>query len=149
MADSRVHLEVEDWIRQTWMPEQFGQPFFRERLQLESGGQFDFDAVSADRRVAASISASGGFTASGKAAVPKLNKLRSDVLFLLQAPLDRRLIVLADSDLFNLCAREIESGRMPRQVEFFHAPLPPVLESRLRASRARAAAEVTPGGTAR
>ena len=149
LADSRVHLEVEDWIRQIWMPDTFGQPFFRERLQLESGGLFDFDAVSADRRIAASISASGGFTASGKAAVPKLNKLRSDVLFLLQTSLDRRLVVLADADLFKLCEREIDSGRMPRQVEFFHAPLPDALEIKLRASRAVAAAEVSPGGAAR
>jgi hypothetical protein len=146
MADSRVHLEVEDWIRQTWMPQQFGQAFFRERLQLESGGLFDFDAVSSDRTVAASISASGGFTASGKAAVPKLNKIRSDILFLMQASLVRRMINLADSDLHALCLREVESDRMPTKVEFHLAPPPAELEAKLRASRAVAAAEVTPGG---
>ena len=46
MADTRVQLEVEDWVRRNWMPEQYGIRFSRERLRLRSGGVFDFDAVS-------------------------------------------------------------------------------------------------------
>jgi len=30
MADTRVQLEVEDWVRQQWMPTQFRQNFFIE-----------------------------------------------------------------------------------------------------------------------
>lgn len=64
------------------MPTQFGTKFSRERLQLRSGGVFDFDAVSEDRSVVATISTSGSRTAGGKNAVGKLLKLRSDMLFL-------------------------------------------------------------------
>jgi len=27
MADTRVHVTVENWVREKWMPEKFGQPF--------------------------------------------------------------------------------------------------------------------------
>ncbi len=52
MADTRIQIQVEDWIRRNWMPKKFGQKFHRERLQLSSGGVFDFDAVSADNKIA-------------------------------------------------------------------------------------------------
>jgi hypothetical protein len=42
MADTRVQLEVEDWVRKEWMPQHFGMNFYRERLKVRSGG------VSAD-----------------------------------------------------------------------------------------------------
>jgi hypothetical protein len=40
MADTRMQLEVEDWVRREWMPGKFGQPFFRERVRLSPGGVF-------------------------------------------------------------------------------------------------------------
>lgn len=82
MADTRVQLEVEDWVRDCWMLKEFGQKYHRTRLPLSSGGVFDFDAVSDDRKTAACISTSSGMTARGKHAVGKLMKLRSDMLFL-------------------------------------------------------------------
>jgi len=60
MANSRVQLEAEDWVRREWMQNQFGKVFTRERLQLDAGGQFDFDAVSLDKQIAAVISTNGG-----------------------------------------------------------------------------------------
>ena len=56
MADTRVQLEVEDWVRKQWMPSEFGQRFSRERVRLDSGGMFDFDAVSADESTVATNS---------------------------------------------------------------------------------------------
>jgi len=62
VAITRVQLEVEDWVRREWMPKQFGQRFRRERMTLRSGGVFDFDAVSEDDAIIASISTSGAST---------------------------------------------------------------------------------------
>jgi hypothetical protein len=56
MADPRVQLEVEDWVRQQWMPTKFGMGFYRERLKIRSGGVFDIDAVSGDKSIVAAIS---------------------------------------------------------------------------------------------
>jgi hypothetical protein len=82
MADTRVQLEVEDWVRQQWMPQHFGMDFYRERMKIRSGGVFDFDAVSADKSIVATISTSGAKTSGGKNAVGKIMKIRSDMLFL-------------------------------------------------------------------
>jgi len=85
-----------------WMPNYFGQSFYRERMPLSSGGVFDFDAVSADKSIVASISTSGSRTASGKRAVGKLMKLRSDMLFLMMADAPRKVIVLCEPDMVAL-----------------------------------------------
>jgi hypothetical protein len=144
MADTRVQLEVEDWVREYWMLEQFGQSFYRNRVKLSSGGFFDFDAVSEDKLVAACISTSGSKTSTGKAAVGKLLKVRSDMLFLhLAAGLTRKLIVLTESDMHQVCLREKSGGRAPLDIEFHHAPIPVELHSRLLLARAAASREVT------
>lgn len=91
MADTRIQLEVEDWVRRNWLKAQFGMPFFRERRLLRSGGVFDFDAVSEDNSIVATISTSGSKTATGKYAVGKILKLRSDMLFLTMVETKRRL----------------------------------------------------------
>jgi hypothetical protein len=65
MADTRCQLECEDWVRQDWMPQRFGQSFHRDRVRLSSGGFFDFDGVSADGATIATISTSGAKTSGG------------------------------------------------------------------------------------
>jgi len=148
MADTRVQLEVEDWVRDKWMPEQFACDFYRKRLPLTSGGVFDFDAVSQDRKMAACISTSGGKTASGKHAVGKLLKLRSDMLFLIMAKEpERRIMVLTEPDMLEACSKEKAGGRVPQQIEFVLADLPEDLRKKLTQATKNASKEVSPGGT--
>jgi hypothetical protein len=143
MADARVQLEVEDWVRE-WMRQHFGQPFTRERLRLSSGGVFDFDAVSHDGKIAATISTSGSETASGKHAVGKLLKIRSDMFFLLLAEVHKRVVVLTERDMYELCLKERVGGRVPANIEFVHTEIPQQLANKLRSSRAQASKEVSP-----
>jgi hypothetical protein len=144
VADTRVQLEVEDWVRKEWMPTQFGQRFRRERVPLISGGVFDFDAVSDDDKIVAAISTSGATTASGKLAVGKLLKIRSDMLFLVLARAERKLIVLTEEDMVELCLKEREGGRVPTEIEFMHAEIPSSLRAKLTKARASASDEVQP-----
>ena len=144
MADTRVQLEVEDWVRRTWMRQVYGQDFYHERLPLTSGGVFDFDAVSADRRIVASISTSGATTASGKRAVGKLQKIRSDMYFLLLVQTDQRLVVLTEKDMYDLCTSELNAGRVHQSIEFLHVEIPEALAEHLRQSRKKASKEVSP-----
>lgn len=144
MADTRVQLEVEDWVRREWMLTQYGEPFYRERLLLTSGGYFDFDAVSADRSIAATISTSGAKTASGKHAVGKLLKIRSDMYFLLLANVLRRVVVLTEHDMYELCLKESAGGRVHGDIEFVHVEIPTDLATRLTAARSKASEEVSP-----
>jgi hypothetical protein len=144
MAATNVQLEVEDWVRRNWMPENFGQQFHRDRVKLSCGGVFDFDAVSADGRITASISTSGGKTARGKFGVGKLLKIRSDMYFLLLADADRRVVVLTEPDMLAVCEAEKRNGRVPASIEFVLAHIPNELRNRLNAARQKASEEVSP-----
>lgn len=143
MADTRIQLEVEDWVRRNWMPTQFGMSFSRERLRLKSGGVFDFDAVSDDHSIVATISTSGSKTSSGKHAVGKILKLRSDMLFLTLVGAQRRIIVLTERDMHERCEKEVQGGRVPSDIEFVCAAIPDDLRARLVAARKKAADEST------
>ena len=135
MADTRVQLEVEDWVRQQWMPQHFGLNFYRERLRIRSGGVFDFDAVSADKSIVAVISTSGAKTSGGKSAVGKILKIRSDILFLTMVDAERRVVVLTERDMYEQCLKEAKGGRVPPEVEFAYAPLCDDINSRLLIAR--------------
>lgn len=141
MADTRVQLEVEDWVRQQWMPQHFGVNFYRERLQIRSGGVFDFDAVSADRTVVATISTSGAKTSGGKNAVGKILKIRSDILFLTMVQAKRRVVVLTERDMYEQCLKEARGGRVPQEIEFAYAPLSDEINTRLMAARQNCSVE--------
>ena len=141
MADTRIQLEVEDWVRRNWMMPQLGTRFTRERLPLRSGGVFDFDAVSEDHSIVATISTSGSKTAGGNYAVGKILKLRSDMLFLTMVAAKRRLIVLTERDMCNQCEKEAAGGRVPPEIEFVCALIPDDLRARLVAARLKASTE--------
>ena len=141
MADTRVQLEVEDWVRQQWMPPHFGMNFYRERVKIRSGGVFDFDAVSGDKSIVATISTSGAKTSGGKYAVDKILKIRSDMLFLTMAEAKRRVVVLTEQDMHEQCLKEKEGGRVPQEIEFVYAPLPEKLNELLVAARRKASVE--------
>lgn len=144
MADTRVQLEVEDWVRTTWMPTTFSQRFRRERLPIRPGGKFDFDAVSEDNAIIATISTSSSLTSGGKHGVGKMMKLRSDMLFLIMAQAERRLIVLTEKDMHERCLAEAAGGRVPPEVEFLLAEIPESLRERLVTAKAKSSAEVAP-----
>lgn len=141
MADTRVQLEVEDWVRRNWMQSQYGTSFFRERLPISSGGVFDFDAVSHDRKIVATISTSGSKTSGGKHAVGKILKLRSDMLFLTMVQAERRIVVLTEQDMCDQCEKEAAGGRVPPEIEFVCALIPEDLRARLVGARLKASIE--------
>ncbi len=141
MADTRIQLEVEDWVRRNWMPLEFGTKFSREQLRLRSGGVYSFDAVSEDTSLVATISTSGAKTSGGKHAVGKILKLRSDMLFLTMVEAKRRLIILTERDMYDYCEKEAAGGRVPPEIEFVCAIIPDDLRSRLVAARLTASRE--------
>lgn len=143
MADTRVQVEVEDWVRTEWMPVRFGEPFYRERLKLDAGGVFDFDAVNGSQSIAAVISTSSSRTRTGKNAVGKMMKIRSDVLFLVMAIVERRVLIVTDQSMSAQLHKEMASGRLPKGLEVFHAELPEELAARLKVAQGIASDEVT------
>lgn len=124
------------------MLEHLGESFKKQRLQLLSGGFFEFDAVSVNQRVVASISTSSGKTSGGKNPAGKIHKLRADMLFLTLVVAERRIILLTQSDMYAFCVKEAEGGRVPKSIEFMLAELPPELIGRLESARELASVEV-------
>lgn len=147
MADTRVQVEVERWIKDNWLPDTFKRQNFRQRqLQLFSGGKFAFDAVSEDGNVVVTISTSGARTATGKHGSGKLQKIRADALFLLLSAAPRPVLVFTERDMFELCQKEAQNGRLPPNLQFLLAKIPADLEARLRVARLASSREVSPGG---
>lgn len=143
MADSRCRLIVEEYVR-ACIAQHVGQSVHAARVRLLDGGLFACDAVSADSKILACICTNAGLTVSGRCAAPKLHKVRSDILFLLRAHADRRMIVLTDRAMYDLCLRQAGAGRMPTEIEFTLVPVPPAMQAQLRRSHEQAALEVTP-----
>jgi hypothetical protein len=135
---------VEDWVREHWMPANLEQAFYRRHVGLSSGGVFDFGAVSGDGSIAATISTSGARTARARNAAGKLYKIRSAMHFLLLAQVSRRLVILTEADMFELCHQERANGRIPDSIEFAVAELPEHLATKLKQARASASREVSP-----
>ena len=145
MADTSTQKKVGEWVRREWMPLQYGQQFSRDQVYLTSGGVFHFDAVSADRKIVAAISTSGSTTASGKHAVGKMNKIRSDMYFLLLTRAQHTLVLLTERDMYERWIKEqVEKRRVPSSIKFEHVEIPARLNRELRLSRQTASLEVTP-----
>jgi hypothetical protein len=123
------------------MTKEYGTKFSRERLRLRSGGVFDFDAVSDDHSIVATISTSGSKTSGGKQAVGKILKLRSDMLFLTMVEAKQRLIILTERDMCDYCEKEKAAGRIPPEIDFVCAIIPEDLRTRLVAARLKASGE--------
>jgi|SRR3989304_7036171 len=98
MANTNVQRKVEDWVRKEWMNKSYGKNFYRDRIKLSSGGVFEFDAVSQDMEIIASISTSSAITASGNRAAGPLMKIRSDILFLTMTIIKRKIAYSGEFD---------------------------------------------------
>ena len=144
MADTTVQSKVESWVRENWMRGEFHRSFERLRLPLTTGGQFSFDAVDQSGEIVAMISTSAAKTSGGKAGVGKLLKIRSDMLFLSMVTAKHKMIVLTQNDMYKLCLKEKELGRVPLEIEFLYVPLPTDLAFQLESARKIASDEVSP-----
>lgn len=126
------------------MPRTYRHAFAKRPLKLIAGGEFEFDAVSADGSIAVAISTAGGRTTGGKIPAGKLHKLRADVLFLLMAKgVKRRVLLLTDERMHELVCKERHSGRLPRNIEVeLVSDLPRRLAAALATARIAAADEM-------
>ncbi len=143
MANTRVQLEVEEWIRGNWLPIQFGQLFRKKQLKLVSGGSFEFDAVSEDGKIALVISTSGARTSGGKQGSGKIMKIRADLYFLLLVHAKTRALIFTERDMYEQFKKEQDAGRTPGEIKSYLAKIPDKLRQKLEASRRTSIAEVT------
>jgi hypothetical protein len=147
MADTQVQLQTESWVVKNQLPKMFSRVFSKARLKLSWGGEFEFDAVSDDSSIVACVSTSSCRTAGGRPAVGKYHKIRSDVLYLLNAVVPtRRVLVFVDPEMVRHFETESSHGRFPPadQIEIRLAKLSEELTEALSKARKDASDEVSP-----
>ena len=141
MADTTyLKKPVESYVRDRLAAE-FGIAFSSQFLTLASGGKHEFDAVSVDHRVVASIKSSSGKTSGGKLPSGKLKNAVAEIYFLSLVVAPLRLLVLTNPEFHLLLAKHLQ-GRLAEGITLKLVELPSAMQKRVREIQRRASEEV-------
>lgn len=119
---SYVRRIVEPWIR-SQLVVRFGQPFSSRVLTLSPGGRHEFDAVSDDLQIVASIKSGGGLTSGGRHPSGKVATCLAEVYFLSLISAPARLLLLTNPALHDIFLR-VTSGKIAKGVTIELLELP-------------------------
>ena len=142
MADTMyLRRAVEDYVRDQ-LAKEFGQAFTAEFLALRPGGRHEFDAVSADRSVVASVKSASGLTSGGNIPNGKINDCLAELYYLslVEAPLRR--LVLTTPAFFDIFTRRTV-GAVSSDIAVMCVPLPPDIQAKVDSVVRAASREVT------
>jgi hypothetical protein len=117
MADSTITTkEVKNWIRSEFLQKKYHQAFTKRKLGVQSGGEFECDAVSEDGKIVCLISTSPGKTADGKSDADVLGKIREKALWAISLNEKPETIVFActEKSMVELIKKEQGLGRFPK-----------------------------------
>jgi len=146
MADSTTATkDVENWIRNEFLPKKYNQAFSKRKLGVQSGGEFECDAVSEDGKIVCFISTSSSMTAGDKPGAGKLAKIRADAFWagsLSEKP-QEILFAFTDKSMVELIKQEKENGRFPKHIKTLLVKLPADLAAKLAEMKKKAAEEVS------
>jgi hypothetical protein len=133
--------EVEPTIR-AQLKREFGVDFTPQALPLRSGGKFNFDAVSSDLKVVASIKSSRGTTRGGKLPSGAVKAAITDLYYLSLVDAPCRFLVVTDQGFYDRLAHElVRKKRVAPGLEIKHVSLPENLAKRVQAVLDRASAK--------
>jgi hypothetical protein len=133
MADSIIATkDVENWIRNEFLTKKYHQAFSKQKLGVQSGGEFECDAVSEDGKIVCFISTSSSKTTSEKPGADELAKVRSNAFWAGSLSEKPQEIVFAftDKSMIELIKQEKESGRFPKHIKTILVKLPAELEGK-------------------
>lgn len=119
---SYLRYTVEPWVRDR-LRERYGHDFGPRVLPLEPGGSHEFDAVSSDGRIVASIKANSGLTSGGNHPTGKVATCLNEVYFLTLVDADERLLVLTNPNFHAIFTRAA-AGQIARGVKVELLELP-------------------------
>jgi hypothetical protein len=137
---------VEDYVRDR-LSEEFGQTFRKQTLPLAPGGRHEFDAVSVDRRVVASIKAASGLTSGGRVPSGKIKDSLAELYYLSLVDAPVRLLVLTTQAFFDIFTRKTV-GAVAEGIRVSCIPLPTEIQRRVDDVVRIASQEVSPGTAA-
>jgi hypothetical protein len=137
MNNTNPQAEAEQWIREVYLPKEYGHPFRQKSLPLQSRGEAKFAAVSDDGEVVAAICTSPGYLPNGKVDTEALMKVRSDALKILwlESTPAKRFMLVTNPDMIRVIKEEKKKGRFPKEMQIVRVKLPVALEEELEKSR--------------
>jgi hypothetical protein len=115
MADSTLATkDVENWIRNEFLSKKYHQTFSKRKLGVQSGGEFECDAVSEDGKIVCFISTSSSKTDTGVIA-----KIRDNAFWAVSLSEKPQEIVFAftEKSMVELVKQEKENGRFPKHIK--------------------------------
>lgn len=112
-------------------------------LDLTTGGRHEFDAVSADFQIVASIKATSGKTARGKIPSGKFNNAIAELYYLSLVEAPTRLLVLTFPPFRDMLAAKVHGALVPG-VELECVPFPDDMQGEVDRVLAAASKEVSP-----
>lgn len=121
---------------------QYRMPFRKRQLQLAPGGMREFNAVSDDTRVVASIKYSGGRTSSGQSPAAKIQAGIAELYFLSLIDAERKLLILTTPE-FHTLFREHMQDKIASGIDVVHLPLPAELQAQVATVHRIASAEMS------
>ncbi len=146
MSDTQgLKTRVEDEVRAGLM-KKFGQAFSKGSLPVgkkDGGGQAvrEFDAISADGQIVASIKTSSWTTAGGNVPAAKINSFYAELYFFgLIGRRKRKLLVFTEKQTL-AGFMKVCDGKKPADVELVHRPLSPGTQRLVRSIRRKASWE--------
>jgi hypothetical protein len=143
MADTTyLRRVVETYVRDQ-LSREFGQTFSATFLSLQPGGRHEFDAVSEDGGVVASIKAASGLTAGGRNPSGKIKDCIAELYYLslVEAPIRR--LVLTTPAFFAIFTKST-AGAVARGIEVVCVPLPAEMQLEVNKVVLAASREVSP-----
>ena len=132
---------IEEYVRAA-LAARFGQAFTKIRLTLPTGGLHEFDAVSADRSIVASIKSSTGLTSGGKNPSGKIHSSVAEMYFLSMITASRRLLILTDADFHRILTKTM-NAKIGHDIELLLIPLPETLQKVASAAHRLASEEIS------
>lgn len=139
VSTRQLGTAVADHVRDV-LSAQYQTVFRRQRLRLQPGGYHEFDAVSENGRVVASVKTA---TAPGRHPASNTTNCLAELYFLSMAPARRKILVLTSPE-FHETFRIALAGKLPGNVEIMHVPLPQDVAERVAAVQRAGTDETQP-----
>jgi len=133
---------VEEFIR-AHLADSCGQPFRKRFLDLRPGGKHEFDAVSEDGTIVASIKAHSGLTSGGKAPSGKILACLAELYYLTLVDAPTRLLVLTNPLFFEIFKRKTV-GAVADGLTIELVPLPTEMQAKVDSVVREASREMSP-----
>jgi hypothetical protein len=133
--------EVEKFVRAE-LAKNYRQPFTKKFLALQPGGKHEFDAVSEDGSIVASIKAHSGLTSGGK--LPSILACIAELYYLTLADAPTRLLVLTNPQFFEIFKRKT-LGAVTGGVSIELIPLPAEMQAKVDVVVKEASREMSQG----